>query len=244
MVVLPSLILLGVVAVAGTAMIKARQDSSDQLRRAEKVGAAYFSDVADFELRVRRVLTDGKKREPADLKRFIDAALKDPPRLGPPPEGASRSRTYREALKASKTVLDPYRRLSKALGRSIAAEPFVKAADAALHRDPASLAGFLVFESEPLRAEVIPELVRTRDAFRSTKVPKGAEDVAVKVDGALTFAIGQVGVMADRAEDGKSYEFDYGDEYETALQAVKNYAIEVDADLAEAVDRVVGERST
>jgi hypothetical protein len=219
MVVLPSLILLGVVAVAGTAMIKARQDSSDQLRRAEKVGAAYFSDVADFELRVRRVLTDGKKREPADLKRFIDAALKDPPRLGPPPEGASRSRTYREALKASKTVLDPYRRLSKALGRSIAAEPFVKAADRALHRDPASLAGFIVFESEPLRTEVIPELVRARDAFRSAKVPKGAED-------------------------GKSYEFDYGDEYEAALQAVKNYAIEVDADLAEAVDRVTGERST
>ncbi len=242
--VLPSLILLMAVAVAGTVVIKERQDSSDQLKRAEKVGAAYFSDVADFELKMRRVMTDGRKREPADLKRFIDAALKDPPRLGPPPEGASRSRTYREALKASKTVLDPYRRLSKALGRSIAAEPFVKAADRALHRDPASLAGFIVFESEPLRTEVIPELVRARDAFRSAKVPKGAEDVAVKVDGALTFAIGQVGVMADRAEDGKSYEFDYGDEYEAALQAVKNYAIEVDADLAEAVDRVTGERST
>lgn len=242
--VLPSLILLVAVGVAGTVVIKERQDSSDQMKRAEKVGAAYFSDVADFELKVRRVMTDGREREPADLKRFIDAALKDPPLLGPPPEGASRSRTYREALKASKTVLDPYRRLSKALGRSIAAEPFVKAADKALHRDPASLAGFIVFESAPLRTEVIPELVRARDAFRSAKVPKGAEDVAVKVDGALTFAIGQVGVMADRAEDGKSYEFDYGDEYEAALQAVKNYAIEIDADLAEAVDRVTGERST
>lgn len=242
--VLPSLILLAVVAAAGTVLLTERQDRSDQLKEAERVGATYFSDVADFQLKIRRVMTDGKKRKPVDLKRFVDAALKDPPRLGPPPEGASRSRTYREALKASKTVLDPYRRLSKALGRSIAAEPFVKAADAALHKDPAALAGFLVFESAPLRTEVIPELVRARDAFRSTKVPKGAEAVAVKVDGAITFAIGQVGVMADRAEDGKSYEFDYGDEYDAALQAVKNYAIKVDADLAEAVDRVAGERTT
>jgi hypothetical protein len=50
--------------------------------------------------------------------------------------------------------------------------------------------------------------------------------------------------MADRAEDGKSYEFDYGDEYSAAREAVKNYAVEIDADLAEAVDRVAGERST
>jgi hypothetical protein len=75
-------------------------------------------------------------------------------------------------------------------------------------------------------------------------VPKGAQDVAVKVDGALSFAIDQVGVMASRAEDGKSYEFEYGDEYEAASAAVKNYAITIDADLAEAVDRVVGRRST
>ncbi len=241
--VLPSLLLLAVVAVAGTVLLQQRQDASDRLKEAEKVGATYFSDVADFELRIRSVLTDGKKRKPADLKRFVDAALQDPPRLGPAPEGARRSRTYREAVRTSRTVLDPYRRLSKALGRSIAAEPFVKAAGEALGKDPASLAGFLVFESAPLRTEVIPELVRARDVFRSVKVPKGAEDVAVTVDGALTFAINQVGVMAARAEDGKSYEFDYGDEYEAAHEAVKNYAIKVDADLTEAVDRIAGERA-
>lgn len=243
-VVLPTIITLALVALAGAAILVHRQDSSDELRRAEEAGSAYFSDVATFESRVRTVLTDGKKRKPAELRRIIDAELQHPPRLGSVPEGASRSRTYREAVKKSVTVLDPYRDLSRALGRSAEAEPFVDAADDALAKSPGSLAGFLVFESGPLRREVLPELNRARETFRRAKVPKGAEDAARTVDSAVSFAIGQIDVMARRADAGQSYEFDYSDEYEAAAKAVKDYAIEVDADLAEAVDRVAGDRAT
>jgi hypothetical protein len=73
-------------------------------------------------------------------------------------------------------------------------------------------------------------------------VPKGARDVAVKVDGALTYVIGQVGTMADRADAGSSYEFSYDTQYDAARQAVQDYATEVEGDVSEALDRIRGDR--
>ena len=243
--VLPTIITVAVIAVAGTALLQQRQERSERLAEAEKVGSTYFSDVATFEAEVNRELGQVRSGDPTDLKEVVDAYLEQPPVLGPAPEGADSSKTYRAAVKAEPTVLDPYRSLSAKLGRAAAAEDFVKAADDLLDNGPIVLLGAgLVFDSGPLRTRVLPELNRSLAEFRAVEVPKGAQDVAVKVEGALTYVVDQVATMADRADEGSSYEFSYDTQYNAARQAVRDYATKIDGDVAEALDRIRGARPT
>ena len=243
--ILPTIITIAVIALIGWVILQQRQERSDRIAEAEKVGAAYFSDVATFEAEVQRELSRVRSGDPADLKTVVDENLKDPPVLGPAPDGAEASKTYRAALKAEPTVLDPYESLSDKLGRAADAEDFVKAAEDVLDNGPIVLLGYgTVSDSGPLRERVIPELNRTLAEFRAVKVPKGAHDVAVKVDGALGYVIGQVGEMANHADDGTSYEFSYNTQYNAARQAVRDYATEINGDVAEALDRIRGAKPT
>lgn len=243
--VLPTIITVAVIALAGTALVQQRQERSERVAEAEKVGAEYFSDVATFEAEVQSDLANVRSGDPADLKKVVDENLKHPPELGPAPDGAERSKTYRAAVKAERTALDPFKSLSTKLGRAAKAEDFVKAAAKALERGPIVLLGSgLVFDSEPLRTRVIPELNRALAEFRAVEVPKGAQDVAIKVDGALTYVINQVSRMADRADAGSSYEFSYDTQFNAARQAVQDYATEIDGDVAEALDRIRGAKPT
>ena len=243
--ILPTIITIVVIALAGTALLQQRQARSERLAAAEKVGAAYFSDVATFEAEVERELGKVRSGDPADLKKVVDENLKQPPVLGPAPEGAEDSKTYRAAVEAEPTVLEPYESLSKKLGRAVEAEDFVKAASDVLDNGPIVLLGYgLVFDSGPLRNRVIPELSQSLAEFRAVKVPKGAGDVAVKVESAVTYVINQVDKMADRADAGASYEFSYDTQYNAARQAVQDLATEIDGDVAEAIDRIRGERPT
>ena len=243
--ILPTIITIAVIALAGTALLQQRQERSDRVAEAEKVGAAYFSDVATFEAEVRRGLNTVRSGEPADLKKVVDEKLEQPPVLGPAPEGAEDSKTCRAAVEAQPTALEPYESLSTKLGRAVDAEDFVKAADDVLDNGPLVLLGYgLVTNSGPLRNQVLPELNRSLAEFRAVKVPKGAQDVAVKVDGALRYVIDQVATMADRADQGSSYEFSYDTQYNGARQAVSDYATKIDGDVAEALDRIRGPRPT
>lgn len=238
---LPTIVTIAVIAVAGTAIIQQRQERSDRLADAEEVGSAYFSDVASFQADVQAGLAEVKSGEPADLKKVVDEKLEQPPVLGPAPEGAEESKTYREAVTASATALEPYEELSSALERVVDSQDFVEAADEVLANGPNVLLGSsLLFDSEPLRTRVLPELNRELVEFRAVKVPKGAKRVATKVDGAVSFVIGQVSTMANRADAGRTYEFSYGTQFESARQAVRDYATKLDGDVAEALDRVAG----
>ena len=241
--ILPTIITVAVIALAGTALLQQRQERSERLAEAEKVGSTYFSAVATFEAEVNRELGEVRSGDPADLKKVVDENLRQPPVLGPAPEGAEGSKTYRAAVKAEATVLDPYTSLSGKLGRAAEAEDFVKAARNVLDNGPIVLLGAgLVFDSGPLRNRVLPELNRTLAEFRAVDVPNGAQDVAVKVDGALTYVIDHVETMADRADEGSSYEFSYDTQYNAARQAVQDYATKIDGDVAEALDRIRGPR--
>jgi hypothetical protein len=243
--ILPTIITIAVIALIGTALLEHRQQRSDRIAEAEKIGSTYFSDVATFEAAVQNELSQVQSGDPADLKKVVDAKMKEAPVLGPAPAGAEDSKTYRAAVKAEPTVLDPYRSLSDKLGRAVEAEDFIKAADDVLDNGPIVLLGYgTVFDSGPLRERVIPKLNRTLADFRSVKVPKGAHDVAVTVDGALAYVIDQVDKMADHADDGTSYEFSYNTQYNAARQAVRDYATEIDGDVAEALDRIRGAKPT
>ena len=50
--------------------------------------------------------------------------------------------------------------------------------------------------------------------------------------------------MADRADEGSSYEFSYDTQYNAARQAVRDYATKIDGDVAEALDRIRGAKPT
>ena len=243
--ILPTIITIGVIALAGTALLHQRQEQSEHIAAAEKVGSTYFSDLATFEAQVNRELGRVRSGDPGDLRKVVDRKLEQPPVLGPAPEGADSSKTYRAAVKAQDTALEPYESLSTKLGRAAQAEDFVKAANDVLENGPIALLGYgLVYDSGPLRNRVLPLLNRSLDEFRAVKVPKGAQDVAVKVDGAASYVIDQVRTMADRADSGSSYEFSYDTQYNGARQAIHDYATKVDGDVAEALDRIRGARPT
>lgn len=239
--VLPTIMMIAVIAWAGTAIIQQRQENADRLAEAEKVGSTYFSDIETFRVDVQSELAEVKDGEPAKLKQVLDAKLEQAPVLGPAPEGAASSKTYRAAVRASTTTLDPFTKLSATLGRVVDAQDFVKAADDVLSNGPLVLLGYgLVLDSGPLRNSVLPELNRGLAEFRAVGVPKGAKDVAVKVDGAVSFVIDQITRMAERADEGGGYEFNYGTQYDAARQAVRDYANEIDGDVTDALDRIAG----
>ncbi len=241
LVVLPTIVTLALIVVAGVVILQQRQDRSNRLAEAERVGSVYFSEVATFQLDVRSALDKVKSGKPAALKRVVDRKLEQPPVLGPAPEGAEISKTYREAVRASATVLDPYTSLSDTLGRAVAAEEFLDAADKILAGGPTSLLGnSLVYDSGPLRSRVLPELNRRLAAFRAVQVPEGARPAAVAVESAVTYVISEITTMADRADQGRAYEFSYGSQYSDARQAVRDYATRIDGDVAEALDRIAG----
>ena len=243
--ILPTIITVALIALAGTAIIEQRQERSDRIAEAEKIGSTFFSDVATFEAETQRELGKVRSGDPADLKKVVDEKLEQPPVLGPAPKGGESSKTYRAAAKAEPDVLKPYESLSAKLGLAADAEDFVKAADDVLKNGPIVLLGYgTVFDSGPLRERVIPELNRSLAEFRAVKVPKGAHDVAVKVDGALSYVIDKVNTMADRADSGSSYQFSYDTQYNAARQAVRDYATKVDGDVAEALDRIRGAKPT
>lgn len=245
LVILPTIITIAVIAVAGTAIITQRQERSDQVAQAERVGSEYFSEVASFQADVQKELAGVKGGDPADLKEALDEKLDQPPVLGPAPDGAESSKTYREAVKASATILDPYTSLSDKLGRAADAQSFVKAADEALGVSRDALLRFpLVFDSGPLRNQVLPSLNRALTEFRAAKVPRAAADVAVEIDRALQYLVGQVSAMADRADAGGSYEFSFGTQYDAARQAVRDYASKINGDVAEALDKISGAEPT
>ncbi len=62
--VLPTIITVAVIAVAGTALIPQRLARSERFAAAEKVGAAYFSDVATFEAEVHSDLARVRSGDP------------------------------------------------------------------------------------------------------------------------------------------------------------------------------------
>ena len=140
--ILPTIITVALIALAGTAIIEQRQERSDRIAEAEKIGSTFFSDVATFEAETQRELGKVRSGDPADLKKVVDEKLEQPPVLGPAPKGGESSKTYRAAAKAEPDVLKPYESLSAKLGVAADAEDFVKAADDVLKNGPIVLLGY------------------------------------------------------------------------------------------------------
>ena len=135
--------------------------------------------------------------------------------------------------------MKPFTDLRAQLDTAAQAETFVSGASAALDRSTtALLRSALVFESEPLNKRTLPELRGALADVRRLPVPAKGRPAAQAVDAAISRAIDEIETMIDKLDKGESHSFDLSAQFEAAETQVKNYAIDVDGDLREAVARL------
>ena len=237
---LPILALLLAVAGVWASMAERRGESVGQAKAADEAAGRYVSDVATFRARVMNELNRRRGAHPGELRDVLDREIPKFPALpSPPPPGAEDSRSYQSAVETSRTGLQPFTALRTQLDTAAQAEAFVTGASAALDRSTtALLSSALVFDSEPLTSRTLPELRGALADVRRLPVPAKGRPAAQAVDAAISRAIDEIETMADKLDAGESHSFDLSDEFAAADTQVKNYAIDVDGDVREAVARL------
>jgi hypothetical protein len=231
-----------VLAVTGiwVSVAERRGESVGQAKAADDAAGRYVSDVATFRARVISELARRRGSHPSELRDVLDREIPKFPMLpSPAPPGADDSRSYQSAVETSRAGLKPFTNLRAQLDTAAQAEVFVAGADAALTRSTtALLRSALVFDSTPLTSRTLPELRRALADVRRLPVPAKGRPAAQAVDAAISRAIDEIETMVERLDEGKSHSFDLSNEFEAAETQVKNYAIDVDGDVREAVARL------
>lgn len=217
-----------------------REHKVEQATAADEAAGRYVSDVATFRAHVLRVLSQHRGAHPAELRDVLDREIPRYPKLpSPPPPGAERSRSYQAAVETSRTGLEPVMQLRAQLDTAAQAEVFVATANKALQRATAALLGSsLVFDTEPLESRTLPELHRALREVRSAPAPANGKLAERTVVSAISHAIGQIETMIAKLDEGGSYSYDLSDEFNAAETQLKNFAIDVDGDVREAVARL------
>jgi len=233
-----SILPLVAILLALAAVAEYRSGEAEQQRAADRVGALYASEVATFRAHVLRLFAEHRGEHAADLRDLLDRELATKPTL-PPAPGADDSHTYQAAKRMSETAFEPFMALRAQLDTVAKAEVFVKSADAELQKATVTLLGSsLVWDTKPLRKRTLPELRQELGRFRQLEVPPGGEPAARVVDGTLSASVDEVETMAKKLDDGKSYKFDLTARFDDAHERLRDYAVVVDGDLAEAVGRL------
>jgi len=237
----PVVVTVAITAVVGVLIATQNQRQSDQMAAADIVAEDYLSDVASFRVHVAKLIKAAHADKPAALKRVVDTAIATPPTLPAlSGYGMKHSTAYREAVAMKSTLLAPYRRLSTTLELADTAVTFVAAARKVLALRATDYVGFdLISSSSKVRSELIPPFVNARDAFDEVEVPRGQEELAATVRGAAQYVINQATTMADRIDARQSFSFSYSKQFQTALDAVSNYATTVSGDVTEAINAVM-----
>lgn len=236
---LPLLALLLVVGGVAAAIAERRSDSAGEARAADSVGGQYVSDVATFRAQVVHELARHRGAHPEELRSVLDAAIPQFPKLPSPPPGAEDSKSFQHAVRVSTDSLKPFTSLREQLDIAAQAEVFVETADAALQRSTnALLSTALVYSVEPLEDRTLPELRDALADVRRLPIPAKGQPAARAVDGAISAAIGEVETMIEKFEAGEQYSFDLSDRFANARTQLKDYAIDVDGDVREAVARL------
>jgi hypothetical protein len=237
---LPVLALALVAGGIWSSVAERRSEQVEQATSADEAAGQYMSDVATYRAHVMARLARHRGAHPGELRDVLDEEIPKFPALpSPPPKGAARSRSYQAAVKASRTSRKPFTDLRAQLDIADQAETFVATASKALDRSTAVLLRTqLVFDSEPLKSETLPVLRRSLADVRSVPVPAKGQPAARAVAGAISQAIHEVETMIAKLEAGGTYSYDLSAEFNTAETELKDYAIDVDGDVGEAVARL------
>ncbi|MFL6089239.1 MAG: hypothetical protein ACJ71Z_03770 [Aeromicrobium sp.] len=217
-----------------------RDDDVKQATAADEAAGRYVSDVATFRAHVLHRLARHRGAHPAELRDILDEEIPKFPTLpSPAPPGAEDSKSYQAAVETSRTALKPVADLRAQLDTAAQAEAFVATANQALERSMnALLSTGLVFDVEPVKSRTLPELRAALADVRRVPAPAKGKPAEQAVVGAISHAIAEVETLIDKMEAGGSYSYDLSDEFTAAETQVKDYAIDVDGDVREAVARL------
>lgn len=221
-------------------MAERRDDKVEQATAADEAAGRYVSEVATYRAHVLAQLSRHRGAHPAELRAVLDEEIPKFPKLpSPPPPGAEKSQSYQSAIETSRTGLKPVTDLRAQLDLAAQAEAFVATASKALQRaTTALLSSSLVFDSEPLKSRTLPQLRRALSDVRAVPAPAKGKPAEQAVVGAISRAIREVETMIAKLDDGGSHSYDLSDEFTAAETQLKNYAIDVDGDVREAVARL------
>jgi hypothetical protein len=239
-IVLPVLITLVVAVLVGVLAVLQNQHQTDQEAKAESVGQDYLSSVATFQLGAARKIHAVDVKDAGDvveLERIVKVAIARPPKL-PDVSGYGRrhSPAYRQAARTAASLLTPYRHLSATLARAETSEAFIAAARKVLGLRATDYVGFgLINDSGKVRSSLIPAFSKARDAFADVEVPAGEAELAATVRDAVQYVIDESSVLAARIDTEQNFSFGYDEQFQAALDAVDDYATEVQGDLEEAI---------
>lgn len=239
--VLPVLITLLVGAAVGGLFVLQNQQQSDQIADAEAIGQDYLSAAAAFRTRVSKSIKAADSTKIAEIKQALDAATAHPPKLPSTSSyGRQHSSTYREAIDVQSTLMGPYTELGATLEKAKVAETFIAAARKVLELRATDYVGSTVLtNSTSVRSKLIPAFVNARDAFAAVRVPKGQQELAATITDAVQYVINQATTLADRVDANQSFSFSYSDRFQSAADALNDYATTVEGDVTEAVNRVI-----
>ncbi|AWB92850.1 hypothetical protein C3E78_11900 [Aeromicrobium chenweiae] len=237
---LPVFVTLTLGAVVGLLVVVQAQRQGAQVAEADEVATQYLSEVGTFRAEVAREVRGSRQADPGDLRRVVRKVIADPPRLGDAPAyGTERSEVWQEAVATQKTLLEPYQRLSRTLRRADAGVDYIEAARKVLGMRASDYVGSGVLStSTPVRDRLIPAFVRALDELDAVPVPQGQQQLAGTVRGAVQYVIDQATALADSIEANRSFSFTYAEQFQTAIDAVDDYATVVEGDVTEAVNAV------
>lgn len=239
---LPVVVTVLLAGVVGALIVVQNQARSDRVAAADTAGEAFLSDVGMFRGGVARQLREAGAADPAALRQVLQEAVADPPNLADvPDDAAGESDVYAAAVATAKTFLGPYTRLRTQLRRAEISLTFIAAARAALELRASDYVGFgLLEDSAVIRSRLIPAFVTARDTFAAVRVPKGQDELAVTVRGAVQYVIDRATTLADSIDANRSFSFTYADQFRAAAAAVDDYATTVGGDVTEAINAVAG----
>lgn len=236
-IVLPVLITLILAASVGVLAVLQNQRQTDQEAKAESVGQDYLSDVATFQLAATRKIHAVDSDDAAKLERVVTAAVARPPKL-PAVSGFGRkhSAAYQQAERTAASLLEPYRHLRVTLTRAEQSRSFIAAAREVLGLRATDYVGFgPISDSVKVRSSLIPAFSKARDDFATVKVPAGQTDLGATVRDAVQYVIDQSSTLAARIDARQKFSFTYEKKFQTATDAVDDYATEVQGDVEEAI---------
>lgn len=227
-----------IAALVGTFVVVQAERQSNQVEQADAVAADYLSAVASFRSGVLTAVKESDQKSPAAIRKALLTAIDEPPALADAETfGEQGSTTYTRAEQMEAGLLEPYESLSRQLKEANVALTYIKAARRVLAmRITDYVSSTTLSSSGELRSSLIPAFVTARDRLATVTVPKGQQELAATVTGAVQYVIDQSTTLADSIDARRTYSFTYSAQFEKAITAVEDYATEITGDLTESLN--------
>lgn len=238
--ILPALALLLLLGAVGAFIAEHRSESVIEARAADKAAGEYASSVATFRAQAIAQLAQYRGAQPAQLREVVDAQLAAfPAPPSPEPAGAQNSQSYQSALAGAEQTKSTFTDLRTQLDTAATAQVFIAGATRALQQSKvALLRTALVLDTGPLKSRTLPALRNAQADVRRLSVPEKGRAAAQAVDSTIARAIREVQTMVDELDDGDSYSYDLTDAFNAADTQLRNYGVDVDGDVSEALGRL------